>query len=63
MVVVVVIVVVFVVVGLVVGVVGVIILRQRHLLLKFGQNWVNNKGYIVLVVFIVLFLLLLSNSG
>ena len=38
-VVVVVIVVVGLVVGLVVGVVVVIILRQRHLLLKFGQNW------------------------
>ena len=41
----------------------VIIFVLKNLTLKFGQNWVNNKEYIVLVVFIVLFLLLLSDSG
>ena len=57
-------VVVFVVVVVVVVVFVVfIIVGHKNLTLKFGQNWVNNKGYIVLVVFIVLFLLLLSDSG
>ena len=49
---VVVVVVVFVVVGLVV----VIIPRQRNLTLKFGQNWVNNKQCIDVVVIISVFL-------
>ena len=31
-----------------------------NLTLKFGQNWVNNKWYIVVVVFIVLVLLLIQ---
>ena len=40
------------------NVVVVIIVGPRNLTLKFGQNWVNNKLYIVVVVFIVLVLLL-----
>ena len=54
-------VIVFVVHGLVVviGVVVVIIVGHRNLTLKSGQNWVNNKGYIVVVVFSVLVLSLL----
>ena len=47
------------VVVVVVVVVVVIIVGHKNLTLKFGQNWVNNKGYIVVVVFIVLVLLLL----
>ena len=37
----------------------VIIVGHKNLTLKFGQNWVNDKGYIVVVVFIVLVLFLL----
>ena len=44
-----VVVVVFVVGGLVV----VAIVGHRNLTLKFGQNWVNNKSYIVVVVVVV----------
>ena len=58
-VVVVIVVVVFVVVGLlVVGGVVVVIVGHRNLASKFDQNWVNNKSYILVVVFIVLVLLL-----
>ena len=32
----------------------VIIVGRKNLNLKFGQNWVNNKGYIDVVVFIIL---------
>ena len=48
-----------VVVVVVVVVFVVIIVGHKNLTLKFGQNWVNNKLYIVGVVFIVLLLLLL----
>ena len=41
----------------VVAVVVVIIVGHKNLILKFGQNLVNDKGYIVVVVFIVLVLL------
>ena len=34
------------------------IVGHKNPTLKFGQNWVNNKGYIVVVVFILLVLLL-----
>ena len=34
----------------VVCVVVVIIAGHKHLTLEFGQNWVNNKWYIVVVV-------------
>ena len=59
-------VVVVVVVGLdvvvvVVGLVAVID-GHRNLTLKFNQNWVNNKSYIVVVVVIVSVLLLLLNQ-
>ena len=57
----------------VVVVVVVIVVGHKNLNLKFGQNWVNDKGCIVVVVFIVSVLLLLliqkpsfenwSNSG
>ena len=40
-------------------VVVIVILGHKNLTSKFGQNWVNDKGYIVVVVFIVLVLLLL----
>ena len=53
---------VFVVVGLVVSVAVVIILCQRNLLLKFGQNWVNNKQCIVLVVIVLVFLFFLIQT-
>ena len=36
----------------------VIIVGHKNLTLKFGQNWVNNKGYIVVVVLISLVLLI-----
>ena len=36
-----------------------IIVGHKNLTLKFGQNWVNDKLYIVVVVFIDLVLLLL----
>ena len=52
-------VVVIVVVFVVGHVVVVIIVGHKPLTLKFGQNWVNNKGYIVVVVLISLVLLLL----
>ena len=52
-VVVVVVVFVFVVVGLVVDG-GVVIVSHRNLTLKFGQNWVNNKSYIVVFVVIII---------
>ena len=52
-------VVVFVVGLVVVGVVVVIIVGHINLTLKFGQNWVNNKSYIVVVIVLVLLLLLL----
>ena len=42
----------------VVFIVVVTIVGHKNLTLKFGQNWVNNKWYIVVVVFIVLVLLL-----
>ena len=62
------------VVGLVVVVAVVVInVGHKNLALKFGQNWVNDKLYIVVVLFIVLVLLLFliqtpsfktwSNSG
>ena len=50
---VVVVVVVFVVVGLVVGLVVGIIPRQRNLTLKFGQNCINNKSYIVVAAVVI----------
>ena len=54
-------VVVFVVVGLVVVVF--VIVGHRKLTLKFGQNWVIKKSYIVVVVdFIVSVLLLLIQT-
>ena len=56
-----VVVVVIVVVGVIVVVVFVVVVTivgHKNLTLKFGQNWVNNKWYIVVVVFIVLVLLL-----
>ena len=52
-------VVVVVIVVVVVVFVVVIIVGHKNLTLKFGQNWVNIKGYIVVLVFIVLILLLL----
>ena len=48
-------VVVFVVGGLVV----VAIVGHINLTLKFGQNWVNNKSYIVVVVVVIVSVLLL----
>ena len=39
-------------------VVAVTIVGHKTSTLKFGQNWVNNKLYIVVVVFIVFVLLL-----
>ena len=41
----------------------VIIVGHKNLTLKFGQNWVNIKGYIVVVVFIVLLLLLIQKPN
>ena len=43
-----------VIVVVVVVVVVVIIFGTKKLILKFGQNWVNSKGYIVVDVFVVL---------
>ena len=57
-----VVVVVFVVFGLL-GVVFIIIVGHKNLTLKFCQNWVSNKWYTFVIVFIVLVVLLLSNSS
>ena len=47
-------------VGLVVVVgVVVVIIGHRNLTLKFGQNWVNNKSYIIFVVVVVIVSVLL----
>ena len=43
-----------VIVDVVVVFVVVIIVGHKNLTLKFGQNWVNNKGCIIVLVFIVL---------
>ena len=52
--------VVVVVIVFVVGVcVVVVIVGHRNLTLKFGQNWVNNKSYIVVVVVVIVLALLL----
>ena len=47
------------VVVVVVAVVFVINVGHKNLTLKFGQNWVNDKSYIVVVVIVSVLLLLL----
>ena len=47
------------VVVVVVVFVVVIIVGHKNLTLNFGKDWVNDKGYIVVVVFIVFVLLML----
>ena len=55
--------VVIVVVVVVVAFVFVIIVGHKNLSLKFGQNRFNNKGYIVVVVFIVLLMLFIQKPS
>ena len=45
--------------GVVVVVFVVSIVGHQNLTLKFGKNWVNNKGYIVVHIVLVLLLMLL----
>ena len=37
----------------VVGLVVVVLVGHRDLTLKFGQNWFNNKSYIIVVVVLI----------